>query len=512
MNNPNNRMGWHKVLIRDGANFDRQEVLDSIKSLVHEPFIPVLYEVDGRFLVFYLEDNGPAVQAISEISRRLTMPSGERLNIFFNRSPPPVRPLTSSQRDKVMQVMSARYSPEMKRLDLKNFHNDLTLVKEGIFCPLYRQPNMQIVVDIILQNIPLVEEIDLAQNKINSLNELERIVSTCSNLHRLNLKKNKLPSADSLEKLAGMQITDLTLEDNPLCDRFRDTESYISAVRKRFPKVMFLDGQELPKPIGFEVDEEVTKIPSSLATYFVVPGAQGLVTVFLQEYYKIFDSPDRQKLQEAYSEHALFSLSCTFPESGPGARFTTLYNSDNRNLKKVSNNERRHKLVIQGRSNIGKFLDTLPLTSHDLMSFKVDVPLAEASLIVAVVSGVYSQVADRNPPIRSFTRTLVIIPEGSGYCITNEQLYLTNATVDQIKKAFKEPAVKEPQSGVKLDEAAQQKEAMISRFSEASGMLPCYSLQCLEENGWDFDKAATVFTQLKAENKIPPEYFPQNPS
>lgn len=53
--------------------------------------------------------------------------------------------------------------------------------------------------------------------------------------------------------------------------------------------------------------------------------------------------------------------------------------------------------------------------------------------MVAVVSGVFSQVADRSPPIRSFTRTLVIVPEGSGYCITNEQLYLTNATVDQIK-------------------------------------------------------------------------------
>lgn len=66
------------------------------------------------------------------------------------------------------------------------------LVKEGIFCPLYRHPNMQIVVDIILQNIPLVEEIDLGHNKINCLDELGRIVSTCSNLHRLSLKKNKV--------------------------------------------------------------------------------------------------------------------------------------------------------------------------------------------------------------------------------------------------------------------------------------------------------------------------------
>ena len=53
--------------------------------------------------------------------------------------------------------------------------------------------------------------------------------------------------------------------------------------------------------------------------------------------------------------------------------------------------------------------------------------------MVVVVSGVYSQIADRNPPFRSFKRTMIIIPEGNGYCITNEQLYITNATVDQIK-------------------------------------------------------------------------------
>ena len=66
------------------------------------------------------------------------------------------------------------------------------MVKENTFCPLYRQPNMQIVVDIILQNIPLVEEIDLSYNKINSLDELERVISSCSGLRRISLKKNKV--------------------------------------------------------------------------------------------------------------------------------------------------------------------------------------------------------------------------------------------------------------------------------------------------------------------------------
>ena len=40
----------------------------------------------------------------------------------------------------------------------------------------------------------------------------------------------QLASVDALDKIAGAQIIDLILEDNPLCDRFRDTESYIRQV------------------------------------------------------------------------------------------------------------------------------------------------------------------------------------------------------------------------------------------------------------------------------------------
>ncbi|MPC97523.1 Nuclear RNA export factor 1 [Portunus trituberculatus] len=94
---------------------------------------------------------------------------------------------------------------------------------------------MQIVVNIIMEHIPHVEEIDLSHNKITCLDELDRLMSSCTNLHRLSLKKNKLTSPESLDKLSGMQITDLTLEDNPLCDRFRDTESYIRQVISRLP-------------------------------------------------------------------------------------------------------------------------------------------------------------------------------------------------------------------------------------------------------------------------------------
>ena len=55
------------------------------------------YEPEGNDRVFYLEDNYPAVQAITDISRRVTVTNGRKLLIHTNRSVPPVRALTAEQ-------------------------------------------------------------------------------------------------------------------------------------------------------------------------------------------------------------------------------------------------------------------------------------------------------------------------------------------------------------------------------------------------------------------------------
>lgn len=65
-------------------------------------------------------------------------------------------------------------------------------MKEGIFCPLYRLPNMQIIMNIVVSNVPNVKEIDLSYNKLHTLEQLDRLASACPNLSRLSLKKNKV--------------------------------------------------------------------------------------------------------------------------------------------------------------------------------------------------------------------------------------------------------------------------------------------------------------------------------
>lgn len=56
-------------------------------------------------------------------------------------------------------------------------------------------------------------------------------------------------------------------------------------------------------------------------------------------------------------------------------------------------------------------------------------------MLTLIVTGMYKELrtSHKVPPIRHFYRTFVIVPAGSGFCIINEQLHVTNATDEQIK-------------------------------------------------------------------------------
>ncbi|KAG8146791.1 putative Nuclear RNA export factor 1 protein, partial [Naja naja] len=43
-----------------------------------------------------------------------------------------------------------------------------------------------------------------------------------------------------LDKLKGLKLDELWLDNNPLCDGFRDRSAYISTIRERFPKLLRL--------------------------------------------------------------------------------------------------------------------------------------------------------------------------------------------------------------------------------------------------------------------------------
>ncbi|XP_042201185.1 pyruvate carboxylase, mitochondrial [Callorhinchus milii] len=167
----------------------------------------------------------------------------------------------------------------------------------------------------------------------------------------------------------------------------------------------------------------------------------------------------------------------------------------------------RSKLLKHTRLNVVAFLNDLPKTQHDIASFVLDVSTQTHTLLCFSVYGVFKEVDGKSrDSVRAFSRVFVAVPaENAGLCIVNDQLFIRNATTEEIRKAFATPAPTPSSSPVPTLAAPQQE--MLQAFSLQSGMNIEWSQKCLQDNDWDFNQAAQVFTTLKAEGKIPEVAF-----
>lgn len=150
-------------------------------------------------------------------------------------------------------------------------------------------------------------------------------------------------------------------------------------------------------------------------------------------------------------------------------------------------------------------------------------------MLVLTVTGVFKEKRKNSTVthLRSFQRTMVVVPSGSGFCIRNEMLTINNPTPSQIDKSFKGPlaaaavAVSAPstpvvghpgvaggvQSPVAVVVDDNTKLQMVHAMTASSNMNLEWSRKCLEETNWDFQRAGFVFAELHKQGKIPPEAF-----
>lgn len=165
---------------------------------------------------------------------------------------------------------------------------------------------------------------------------------------------------------------------------------------------------------------------------------------FLQAYFEVFDSPNRQPLIQAYHESAVMSLTMAYPygqrdREKSSNNWLNWYASDSRNLLRIPDPDPRQKLLKQGQVQVVSFLQEMPLTKHDVHSFTVDLVVFTPQMLTLTVTGMFKELktGHKVPPTRAFFRTLVIVPAGTGFCIINETLHVTNATEEQAKHIFK---------------------------------------------------------------------------
>uniref|UniRef100_A0A672FQV3 Nuclear RNA export factor 1 n=1 Tax=Salarias fasciatus TaxID=181472 RepID=A0A672FQV3_SALFA len=494
-----NRSGWFKVTIPHGKKYEKRWLLTALQNICSVSYTPVQYHVDHNRVHFYVDDSSTA-SALHKCSHKITDSDGYKVEVHVNPCSPPsflLSDLKPEHVEHLKQCMAKRFDGSQQALDLNNIRTDPDLVSQNIEVILNRKTSMEAVIKVIEENIPELTSLNLSNNRIHKLDELADLVTKVPNLKTLNLSHNELKSDRELDKIKGLKLVELWLNRNPLCDFFKDQPSYIRS-----------DGNDLPPPIGFDV-ETPTTIPKCKESYFCSDEIKVLILRFLQQYYSIYDSGDRQPLLDAYHDGASLSLTTPYSTQNPSRSSLGEYHKDSRNLKRLKDSTMRFRLLKHTRLNVVAFLNELPKTQHDIASLTVDVNTYTNTLLSFTVSGVFKEVAvdgKSRESTMAFSRVFITVPAGnSGLCIVNDHLFIRMATTEEIRRAFVAPAPTPSSSPVPTLTAPQQE--MLTAFSQKSGMNLEWSQKCLQDNEWDFNRAAQIFTQLKTEGKIPDVAF-----
>ncbi|XP_014209248.1 nuclear RNA export factor 1 [Copidosoma floridanum] len=508
---------WYKVFIPRGQKYTKEFVIGNLNSCIAPfTFTPIMYKIDGIDASFFVDDQKAALK-IADCSNRITTNDGFKMYFKVKQTGSPPLEINDALKDRLKQAMNKRYVQETNALNLSKFYHDPDLA-EDYWCPLSKQNMLMTILDIIQEHIPHLEALNLDSNKLHNIEKLSLLASKFVKLKILYIRDNKIKEMSNLNALKNLHLEELRLEGNPFCIKYKNRQDeFVSGIRKMFPKLLRLDDMELPPAIVFDLDDQKNKLPSTHRMFIVQSNtnAKELASRFLQQYFLVFDSSNRQSLLEAYHEQACFSLTTNISQN---LNKFNPYLLETRNLLKVLDTPRRRKLLKQGRLPVVSFISEMPRTKHDLNSFTMDLSVFSEKMMFVTVTGLFQEYHNNDKLLRYFNRTFVIVPEGAGFCISNEQLHISNPTVDQEKQfdtSLSVQGVPGPSCAVPLctissiDLSEEVKQQMTITLSQQTKMNIEWSLKCLEDVQWNFESAQSAFQKAYSLGQIPSNAFTQ---
>uniref|UniRef100_A0A672MPF9 Zgc:153681 n=1 Tax=Sinocyclocheilus grahami TaxID=75366 RepID=A0A672MPF9_SINGR len=310
------------------------------------------------------------------------------------------RRVTDSEGNRVVVFMNCCSSPPFLQSELKP--QDLERLKH---CMSKRFDGSQKSLD--LNSIHIDPGKTILNNKLCKLNDIAELVNTTPNLQSQNLSHNEVRDAQATASMCVLLLVN----------------------------VKFLTGCVCVTNSGHFVSNEI----------------QGLIQRFLQHYYCVYDSGDRQPLLEAYHEGACFSLS--LPSINHPSRCKLKdYHEHSRNIKHIK--------------DPFAFLNELPKTQHDMNSVNVDVNTCLRTLLTFTVSGVFKE---GESCLNAVICVSITVDQVALLCIVNDELFVRNTTSEETRCAFAALALAPSISSVLPTLTASQQE-MLSAFSQKSEM------------------------------------------
>ena len=357
-----------------------------------------MFNVSRHGSNFYVDDSKMAL-ALLNCDRKIITNQGYELIVRVTIPLFPQCEIDAEFQEKLKQAMAKRHIPATKAVDLSSFHRDSDLISE-YFCALFQPRILEAVINVVSEHIPDLEALNLDGNKLDTVEILCILKLKLPKLKILHIGDNLIKDIDKIDAIKDLKLEKLKLAENPIRKKYEVRQNeYIKAVQKRFSDLLRLDGMDVPKP-----------------------EAQEFVRQFIQKYFLIFVSEKREPLLKTYARDA-----CLTMFDAHSRRNSNQLNGYLMDDRKNNTNEKnyRNRGVCQ--------LLHVSLKCHEHLILQIHLRWTSAWLRkkrcwLKSPEKMFEELNERKQPIRYFNRTFTIIPDGSGCCIKNEQLYITRPT------------------------------------------------------------------------------------
>ncbi|KAM9576892.1 nuclear RNA export factor 3-like [Trichechus inunguis] len=391
---------WFKVIFPFGIKYDEKRLLNLIQSQCSVPFNPIEFHYEKMQVQFFGE-NASIAFALKKVSGKIWDEENERISIFVSPSAIPhseQKKLKSTKVKLIKKTNIKGHEVPQRALDLQRLHSDPGMTDSSnsnadpMTLDIEKGPNLRNCMAASLhiheENMRKLLSLKLSNNTPYQLVGLPDTMQKAPNIKSLNLSKNE--SEGELDKVKGLEPEERCSDRNPLCTTFPDKSTNISSILELFSKLLHLDDHKIPPPIIFG-NEAYKKLPVCKGNVFGSETLKNLILQFLQQYYWIYDSGDRQGLLDAYHDEACFSLTILLNPDDLVPSCLHKYSMGSRNIRKLKDPVLRVQLLKHTKRDIVDFLSVLPKTQHDLSSFVVDMCVQTEKMLCFSVNGVFKE-------------------------------------------------------------------------------------------------------------------------
>lgn len=253
---------WHQMVVHHNGKWSQSEILDALfEAIAPNEMLPCYYKPDSLTDSFFVRDCFDAIESLYDKKLCLKTPSGDQIKVTLRMRVSDIKETHVDPSRVIQSVVNSGYDIMNHALNLDRFEEHELL--ENIIC--------RISVPRTLSNILTyagrrytnnVEKLNLSYNGLKSTRGMHSIIwmkryilysqrkwfkslyTFSYNFHRflqisslkdVDLSNNKIEEVKQIESIPKGTITSLWLQGNPFCLTFSGPNSYIAAVKEKFP-------------------------------------------------------------------------------------------------------------------------------------------------------------------------------------------------------------------------------------------------------------------------------------